>query len=144
MTDNQQHGQAEIVHGMAVHLVGLIHLSMDWDVWGRRRLKYWEILQNNIAVAAYTDKLSRWLSNICNSMQIPKAGRNDEERRMIHAIITSGYDRQILRHLREEPHYVCVEVQVNRQEIREAQAEGDTTENTTDAIDKNQLGLSFE
>lgn len=116
----QTHTEDDVIHGMAVHLVMLIHLSMNWDIWGSKRLKYWEILQDNIATAAYTDKLSRWLSNICNRMQIPKAGRNDQERQMIFDIISSGKDKGILRHLREETHYVIVEVQVNRQEVKEA------------------------
>lgn len=125
----QTHTEDEIIHGMAANLVMLVHLSMNWDVWGKKRLKYWEIFQENVAVAAYTDKLSRWLSNICNQMQIPKVGRNDEERRMIYELITSGKDREVLKHLRDETHYVIVEVQVNRQEVKEARDAGnvDTT-----------------
>ena len=119
MAEFVQRSEDDMIHEMAAQLVTIIHLSMDWDIWGSKRLNYWEILQDNIAAAAYTDKLSRWISNICNHMQIPKAGRNEADRKILYGILNSGHDRKILAHLREEAHYVIVEAQVLRQESKE-------------------------
>lgn len=105
---------------MATELVMIIHLSMDWDTWGSKRLKYWEIFQNAVSSAAYTNKLSRWLANICNRMNIGTPGRSDNDRQNIAGIINSGMDKPILRLLREETQTLILEVRVAQQEKKEA------------------------
>lgn len=139
MAEFVQRSEDDLIHGMAVQLVTIIHLSMDWDIWGKKRLKYWEILQDNIAAAAYTDKLSRWLSNICHQMQVPKAGRNEADRQILYGILNSGHDKKILAHLREETHYIIVEVQVLRQEAKDKEPKNEKTK-----VTMNQMALTME
>lgn len=110
----------QMIHQMCVNLIMIIHLSMNWDAWGSKRLKYWDILQDNVASAAYTDKLSRWLTTICNKMSIGTPGRKEEDRNALLDIMSAGHDKAMLRHLREATQLCVLEVRVTQQEKKEA------------------------
>jgi len=111
--------QEQMIHQMCVNLLMLIHLSMDWSIWGSKRLKYWEIFQENVASAAYTDKISKWLSTICARMSIGTPGRKEEDRAMLFDIMSAGHDDAILEHLRSATQLCILEVRIAQQEKRE-------------------------
>lgn len=118
-----------ITRAMCVDLVRAVHGSMDWDIWSKKRLTYWSIFGDNIAAAAYTSSLAKWLSNICNTMSVRSVGRTDNERLAVEQLINSGNDKAVLRSLREETSIVIL---ILRNEI-------DTTKNRKDSIQSDLL-----
>lgn len=94
---------------MAADLTFILHRSINWDTWGRRRLKYWDIMETTMASAArQTNSLSRWLNFVCSRMSIDAPGRNMADREVLQEIVTSGQDAAILRVFREEPQLVIL------------------------------------
>jgi len=105
----------------AADLVLILHRSMDWDTWGKKRLKYWEIYENVVTSAAKTtNSLTRWLNSVCSRMGIVAPGRNEADRTRLQAIISSGRDRELLKVLREEPQLVILLVRAHQEDKKAA------------------------
>lgn len=111
MNEDQQAG---------VNLLMILHRSMDWDVWGSKRLKYWDVFQENVAAAAYTNSLAKWLDRFCQRMSVTTPGRNDGDRDALNAILNSGHDKALLKVLRDETQLLVLSVRVAQQEKKEA------------------------
>lgn len=101
---------------MVADLLLIVHLSMDWSVWGSKRLKYWDVFQENVAAAAYTDNLAKWLNQLCQRMSVLTPGRNEKARARLEEILNSGNDRALLKLLREETQLLVLMVRVAQQE----------------------------
>ena len=107
------------IEQQGVDLLAIMHRSMDWDVWGSKRLKYWDVFQENVAAAAYTNSLAKWLDRFCNRMSVTTPGRNDADRTALNAILNGGQDKLMLKCLREETQLVVLAVRVAQQEKKE-------------------------
>ena len=96
---------------------------MDWDTWGSKRLKYWEILTNAVRASAYTNSLSRFVNSLCSRMQVPTLGVNNADRVALDDLL-NGLDpqqeRAILRLFREEATTLVLQVRVWIEERRAA------------------------
>lgn len=121
MTEEQK-DKAQDLKQQAADLLAIIHLSMNWDVWGSKRLKYWDVFQENVAASAYTDNLARWLNTLCNRMSVLTPGRNEKDRDRLEQILNSGNDRALLKLLREETQLLVLMVRVNQQVKKDARA----------------------
>lgn len=106
----------------AARLLTILHLSMNWDVWGSKRLKYWDVFQANVSASAYTDNLGKWLQRMCERMSIDTPGRNEAQRKELSQILGGGKDRALLNLLREETQLLVLMVRVAQQGKRAANA----------------------
>lgn len=118
----------------AARIVWAVHRSMDWDTWGSKRLKYWEILTNAVRASAYTNSLSRFVNSLCSRMQVPTLGVNKADRVALDDLL-NGLDpqqeRAILRLFREEATTLVLQVRVwieERRAAHQAAAEADDDE----------------
>ena len=94
----------------AIALVEAVHWSMDWDVWGRRRLRYWSSLEEHVrAAATSTATVTRFLSELCLLMKVPSIARIPAAAETT-ALAVDGAGPGVLRVLREEAPYVVVMV----------------------------------
>jgi len=110
----------------AARLIQAIHLSMDWSVWGEKRLKYWGILTDNVRSAAYTNSLSRFVNSLCSKMQVPVLGTNKAQRSQIETLLNSlspAEERQLLRLFRDEATTLVLQVRVWSEERKARWAE---------------------
>lgn len=121
MTEEQK-DKAQDLKQQAADLLAIIHLSMNWDVWGSKRLKYWDVFQENVAASACTDNLARWLNTLCNRISVLTPGRNEKDRDRLEQILNGGNDRALLKLLREETQLLVLMVRVNQQVKKDARA----------------------
>ena len=107
----------------AARIVLLVHQSMDWNVWGSKRLKYWQILTDNVRAAAYTNSLSRFANSLCSRMQVRALGPNKAARAEAEALLNGlerAQERALLRLMREEATTIVLQVRVWLEEKRAA------------------------
>lgn len=115
----------------AATLVLILHRSMDWDLWGKKRLKYWDIYENAVTSAARTtNSLTRWLNSVCSRMSITAPGRNDADRQQLNALLNAGRDAAVLKVMRNEPQIVILLVRTH-QEDKKAAARAERAETAT-------------
>lgn len=132
---------AETLKQQAADLLAIVHLSMNWDVWGTKRLKYWDVFQENVAASAYTDNLAKWLNTLCNRMSVLTPGRNEKDRVRLEEILNGGHDRAQLKLLREETQLLVLMVRVNQQVKKELRVAEDVA-GAEMALDAEDEGLS--
>ena len=110
---------SEQLRQQAAQMVLILHRSINWDIWGSKRLRYWGILQDTITSKAYTNSLARWLNGVCQAFDIHTPGWNAEDRQYLEVVLNSGQDRALLKLLREETQLIVLMVRVVQQEARE-------------------------
>lgn len=128
----------------AAKIVLLVHQSMDWNVWGPKRLKYWQILTNAVRAAAYTNSLSRFVNSLCSRMQIRALGPNKAARAEADSLINGldrAQERALLRLMREEATTVVLQVRVWLEAKRAAATEKGESEvrRTAEALEADGL-----
>ena len=96
----------------AADLVMILHRSINWDIWGKLRRRYWTALEENLTGAAYTTSLPKFLNSICSKMSIDTPGRNAKDRQRLDEILNAGQDRAVLRVFREEVQLPVLTVRV--------------------------------
>lgn len=105
----------------AARIVLAVHQSMNWDVWGTKRLKYWSILTDNVRSAAYTNSLPRFINSLCSKMQIASLGRNRGQRSELDGLLSAlppEDERRLLRLFREEATTLVLQTRVWIEERR--------------------------
>lgn len=106
----------------ATDMVLILHRSMDWDIWGKKRLKYWDTYQEAVAACAYTNSLAAWLNSVCLQMSIVTPGRNDTDRAHLEGILNSNQDDRLLDCLRFETVRVFLAARVAIEQTKEARS----------------------
>lgn len=112
----------------AARILLAIHQSMNWSIWGSKRLKYWMIYTDNVRSAAYTNSLVKFVNNLCSRMDIAVLGRNRAHRAQIEELlngISPDDEKRLLRLFREEATTLVLQVRVW---IEEKRAEYEITE----------------
>ncbi len=131
-----------MIQERAATIIYTIHKSMNWDVWGKKRLKYWGVLTDNIRSAAYTNKLSKFVNALCSKMQVPQLGRNEAQRKEVEAALNGlsmQDEKALLKLFREEATTLVLECRVF---IEEHRALFETVEEVEEFESENGNGLS--
>lgn len=95
----------------AVTLALAAHDGANWDVWGRRRDRYWDAFESNLRAAAMTVSLDQFCGRFARKMGCT-FGRNAAAREAVALVLDSGNDAAILRTLRERANGVTLRVRV--------------------------------
>jgi hypothetical protein len=83
------------VDGVALRLVLLVHLGVDWTVWGPRRARYWTALAERVRGATYRSRtLQDWWER-CAS-RLDSTPRDPGERAELAQLLCGGNDREVL------------------------------------------------
>lgn len=93
----------------ALTLALAAHDGANWDVWGKRRDRYWDAFEANLRAAAMTTSLDQFVGRFARKMSC-SFGRNAEARQAVSAVLMSGDDVQVLRVLRERSNAVTLRV----------------------------------
>jgi hypothetical protein len=81
--------------GIALRLVLLVHLGVDWDVWGPRRVRYWTALAERVRGATYRSRtLQDWWEQ-CAS-RLASTPRTADERAELAQLLRGGNDSEVL------------------------------------------------
>lgn len=82
--------------GVALRLVLLVHLGVDWDTWGGdRRVRYWTALGDRVRGATYGSRtLADWWERC--STRLDSTPRGPEERAELAGLLRGGHDRDVL------------------------------------------------
>lgn len=99
-----------------------------WPLWrcvaegykDRYKREIWDHFENAVRSAAYTGKLTTYLTNFQGRIPIEL---QQQYMKKINSIISSGCDDQVLDWLRDETTYMVMLVRLMNQERREAWAE---------------------
>lgn len=105
----------------AARIVLAVHQSMDWQIWGSKRLKYWQILTDQVRSAAYTNSLAKFVNTLCSKMEIRALGKNKWARAEVERLLNDldrSQERQLLRLFREEATTTVLQVRVWIEERR--------------------------
>ena len=109
----------------AARLILAVHQSMDWQTWGSKRLKYWQILTDNVRSAAYTNSLVKFVNTLCSRMNLRFLGSTDPHyvtRQQVEEMlrVSPVEERATLRALREQAMTCVLQVRVWIETQREA------------------------
>jgi len=105
----------------AARILLAIHQSMNWSIWGSKRLKYWTVYTDNVRSAAYTNSLVKFVNNLCSRMDVAVLGKNKAHRAQIEELlnnITAEEEKQLLRLFREQATTLVLQVRVWIEEKR--------------------------
>ena len=105
----------------AERLVFLVHRGVNWDVWGPRRMTYWDALCSRVKAGTYAGKdLNSWWQDI--SARIDSEPRNREDRRLLAETLMAPDQREVLNALRDNCDFLVLRVRVAIENHRETHA----------------------
>ena len=76
----------------------------------------WQQFEENIRGAAYTSSLSKFVNTICSRLQVRIAADDVE---VVERVVSSGYDRELLRLLRDEATTLVLMVRIENDKRRD-------------------------
>lgn len=117
----------------ALTLALAAHDGANWDVWGKRRDRYWDAFESNLRAAAMTSSLDQFVGRFGRKMGCT-FGRNAAARLAVAEVLASGQDAAALRVLRERSNAVTLRVRVvvdSRRALFEAR-QAEVTDNDGD------------
>jgi len=94
--------------------------GIDLGYKERYRIDVWEHFENNIRVASYTSKLTKFFETITKLLPITIPSRHIES---VEEILNRGQDREILRYLRYETTYLVLLLRTKKQKEKEEKIE---------------------
>lgn len=95
----------------AVTLALAAHDGANWDIWGKRRDRYWEAFEANLRAAAMTTSLDAFCGRYARKMGCT-FGRNPEARAAVAAVLDRDDPAAVLRVMRERANGVTLRVRV--------------------------------
>ncbi len=120
----------ELKQRIAFDLLLPLWEGLDSSYKSRYSKDVWEHFENNIRVAAYTSRLSKFFETITKLMPIQVSGRHVER---IESLLNSGQEPIILRILRNEASYLVLIIRAEKQKQKEElQKATETIENKPD------------
>lgn len=103
----------------AEQLILLVHRGVNWDVWGPRRMTYWDALTSRIKAGTYAGRdLGAWWQDIC--LRIDSTPRSSADRRLVASLLNSPDQRAVLNALRDRSDMLVLRVRVAIEAHREA------------------------
>lgn len=103
---------------VAEQLVLLVHRSVNWDVWGPRRLTYWDALTARVKAATYAGAtLNMWWQDVSSRMDVYAMSRPD--RHLLASLLADSQQRAVLRTLRNEADVLVLRVRVAIEQARD-------------------------
>jgi hypothetical protein len=111
--------------GVALRLVLLVHLGVDWEVWGgERRVRYWTALAERVRGATYGSRtLADWWEQV--STRLSSTPRSAAERAELAELLRGDNDRDTLAVLYRNAHTLALYCQVLADARRQARDQAD-------------------
>lgn len=96
----------------AERLVTLVHLGVDFSIWGgARRTRYWDALTDRVKAATYAGPtLAHWWTDVTS--QIVSAPRDSDEREEAATLLADPDPRAVLTALRAHADVLVLRVRV--------------------------------
>lgn len=114
----------------AERLVFLVHRGVNWDVWGPRRLTYWDALSARVRAGTYAGRdLNAWWQDVAS--RIDSEPRNRDDRRLLAETLMAADQRAVLNILRDQSDVLVLRVRVAVEHHRENNTERPLVEAAT-------------
>jgi len=111
-------------HERAKTLLMAIWRGIPADYKKRYRRNIWEQFENNVRSAAYTSNLGKFVNTLCAKLQA-QIGQTNDERERAESVLNCGYDRALLKLIRDETALLVLMVRVENQKRQEEWKERD-------------------
>ncbi len=103
---------------VAERLILTVHRGVNWDVWGPRRMTYWDALTSRVRAGTYAGPtLNDWWQDVAR--RIESSPRTATDRHQLAVDLAAADQRAVLRALRDQAEVLTLRIRVAIEHHRE-------------------------